>query len=377
MNAQFRKLLIIEVLIFIYSIICLIFSLSDYVFLGLTLVLTVGVCFFTKIDNRNQRFHLDYILLILISVIAYYILTYFSGFFVGFVYSTYSRRFLGIVRNIVISSILIFEVEFMRERIVKGGIYYRSILILAVLVFSLLELEQLFSINVFNSSTYFLEFFLSVFVPLVLKNVMLVFLCFYSNKTITILYQLLMSIPTYILGVFPNLGDYINATLLTIFPLIIMFFTLKVKDIKREKIENGRTIIKRKRMVMVVWTFCMIFTAFLLYLVSGIGRYYLMAIGSDSMTGVINKGDAVIIDKNAKTFKKGQVIAFKIEGKTIVHRIIKIEIDEYGTHYRTKGDYNNSEDGWLVDESNIVGSCLLKIPWIGWPSVLLGELISG
>lgn len=101
-----------------------------------------------------------------------------------------------------------------------------------------------------------------------------------------------------------------------------------------------------------------------------------MAIGSGSMTGTINKGDTVIIDKKSKIHKKGQVIAFKMENKVIVHRIVSVQITDKGTFYKTKGDFNESEDGWLLPESNIVGNCIIKIPVIGWPSVALSELLS-
>ena len=50
---------------------------------------------------------------------------------------------------------------------------------------------------------------------------MLTFVCYYSNKKVCFLYQLLMALPNYVLGIFPDLGDYVNSTFLTIMPLII------------------------------------------------------------------------------------------------------------------------------------------------------------
>lgn len=374
--SQLKKTLLIELIVFLFAILKTIFKFDDYLFIVLYGILTGIICFFVKVDNRDSRFQKDLILLIIISVLSYYIITYLLGFFIGFVYSTYSRRLLGIIRNIIIGVATIISTEFLRERIIKSGKYYKIPIIISVIIFSFLEINDIFSVNVLSANNLILEFILSVIVPLLLKNILLTFICYYSNKKLAILYSLLMTIPNYILGVFPNLGDYLTSTFQTIFPLIVMFFILKIKDTKREKVENGRILLKRKRISVVTLCFCLLLTFCLVYLVSGYGRYYIMAIGSDSMTGVINKGDTVIIDKKNHNYRKGQVIAFKMEGKVIVHRIIRVEITEKGTFYKTKGDYNEDEDGWMLTEDSILGCCILRLPLIGWPSVALSEIIN-
>lgn len=306
----------------------------------------------------------------------YYIISYLIGFFVGFVYSTYSRSLFGIIRNIVTSIIYIFLIENIRQRIIGAGRYYKLIIIGTVFIFTTFDIVNIFNSTILSSNRLILQFFLSIYLPMFFKNIFLTYLVYLSDKKVAILYQVAYIIPTYILGVFPDLGDYITSTFQTILPIILLFFVLKIKDTKREKIDSGRNLVKKKRLSYFVIGFCCIFTAILIYLVSGFGRYYLMAIGSGSMTGTINKGDTVIIDKKSKIHKKGQVIAFKMENKVIVHRIVSVQITDKGTFYKTKGDFNESEDGWLLPESNIVGNCIIKIPVIGWPSVALSELLS-
>ena len=376
MKKQLFKILFIEFIIFVFAFINLIFKVNDYLFIILFALLSLVLSLFLKVDNRDSRFEKDYYLLIVIAVLFYYVITYFIGFFIGFIYSTYSKRLLGILKNIIINSSVLFIEEYLREKIVKSGKFYKTCLIFAPLVFTFIELVLIFSFNIFSSKTILMQFILAIFIPLLLKNVMLTFVCYYSNKKVCFLYQLLMALPNYVLGIFPDLGDYVNSTFLTIMPLIIMFFILKLKDTKREKIENGRVLIRRKRVSLLVLTFCMFFIGIMVYLVSGFGRFSIMGIGSGSMTGVINKGDAVIIDKDNHNYVEGQVIAFKMREKIIVHRIIKVEITDKGTFFRTKGDFNESEDGWILQESNIIGCVILKIPVIGWPSVILSELIS-
>lgn len=377
MKNNLIKLILIELFIFAFSIFSLVTTfLNYYLFLGALLVILVLLYLILKIDKRAHRFNNDFILIIIIGILLYYIISYLLGFFVGFVYSTYSRKWIGIFRNVFRGILYIVLIENIRQRIVESGKYYKTVLIFSVIIFTLLDLVNIFNMSILSSNRLIVQFFLSVFLPLFFKNILLTYLIYVSNKRVTIIYQILYLIPTYILGVFPDLGDYINSTFQTILPIIILFFVLKTKDTKREKVTSGRELVRKKRLSYLVIGFCLVFTAILIYLVSGFGRFYLMAIGSGSMTGTIDKGDTVIIDKKSKVHKKGQVIAFKMEDKVIVHRIISIQITDKGTFYKTKGDYNKSEDGWLLPEENIVGNCILKIPLIGWPSVVLSEFLS-
>ena len=101
-----------------------------------------------------------------------------------------------------------------------------------------------------------------------------------------------------------------------------------------------------------------------------------MSIATASMTGTINKGDAVIVDSKDRNFKVGKVIAFYREGKVIVHRLVKIKEKDAEYIYITKGDYNDSEDVWKLKDKDIIGCVNFKIPYIGWPSVSLSEILN-
>ena len=112
-------------------------------------------------------------------------------------------------------------------------------------------------------------------------------------------------------------------------------------------------------------------------LVSGIGRYIVYTIGSGSMEPTIDVGDVVIIDKKDKEYVENDIIAFYHNDVILVHRIISVYEDDFGTYYQTKGDNNESSDSWLVKEKEIVGTYKLRIRWIGWPTVKLNEWLLG
>lgn len=113
----------------------------------------------------------------------------------------------------------------------------------------------------------------------------------------------------------------------------------------------------------------------LVILVSREFEYAMIAIGSGSMTGSINKGDAVIYKRydETKDLEAGDIIVFNKDNMIVIHRIVK-RYTIYGEEvYQTKGDANESADNWIVKQDDIVGTVEMRIPLIAWPSVLVNS----
>lgn len=93
---------------------------------------------------------------------------------------------------------------------------------------------------------------------------------------------------------------------------------------------------------------------------------------SPSMVPNINVQDAIIIARTSpEDLKQGDIISYLATdsyyaGKIITHRIIGIEKSKDGLLYRTKGDNNTVADGVLVQEKNVYGKVLFRIPKLGY-----------
>jgi signal peptidase len=101
--------------------------------------------------------------------------------------------------------------------------------------------------------------------------------------------------------------------------------------------------------------------------VPSIGPYKFMSVLSGSMSPIFNPYD-MIVDKTIETenIKKGDVITFRVDNKTLVtHRIIDIQSENGKMVYKTRGDANNVDDEKLVDVSKIEGAYLFRIPYGG------------
>jgi len=100
-------------------------------------------------------------------------------------------------------------------------------------------------------------------------------------------------------------------------------------------------------------------------------------VSSGSMIPTLNVGDIIIIRDGGTfgTLTQGDIIVFNsphIRNKVIVHRIYSIGETNDQVTIITKGDNNQSPDGWLVTEDHYLGKVILAIPKIG----LLSSVIS-
>lgn len=204
------------------------------------------------------------------------------------------------------------------------------------------------------------------------KNILLNYLSKKYGYVPCLLYRLLMDLYIYFLPITPKINTFIEAVLLLIFPYMIY---VVVKDLtEKKKKEPARRNVVLDRISTTVLTAVF---AVLVVLVSREFEYAMVAIGSESMHGQINKGDAVIYKRysTADELKVGDIIVFNKSNMMIVHRIVEVyplDDDEYA--YQTKGDANTSVDNWVVTQGDIVGTVKQRVLWIAWPSVLLNEL---
>ena len=88
-----------------------------------------------------------------------------------------------------------------------------------------------------------------------------------------------------------------------------------------------------------------------------------LTVETGSMSGTIEPGDLILIQKKDKYYS-GEIITFLPEGATIptTHRIVGYV--EGG--YKTKGDANKFDDGFVATEENYCGTVLFHIDKIGY-----------
>ena len=113
----------------------------------------------------------------------------------------------------------------------------------------------------------------------------------------------------------------------------------------------------------------------LIALISCKFRYGVIVIGSGSMTGSLDKGDAVIFEQyKGEPIKEGTVIIYQNEDIQTVHRVIKQENVNGEYRYITKGDKNQDSDEGYRTKNDIIGAIRFRIPYIGYPTLWLRDI---
>lgn len=96
-------------------------------------------------------------------------------------------------------------------------------------------------------------------------------------------------------------------------------------------------------------------------------------VNSWPITGGFLKGDVLVVTGvSDEDLEIGDVIVYDIEGQSvpIVHRVIDIKDGEVVT----KGDHNPTYDPWKAKK--IHGKAVVVVPFLGWPKLLLTQIIS-
>ena len=99
-------------------------------------------------------------------------------------------------------------------------------------------------------------------------------------------------------------------------------------------------------------------------------RYYTVL--TDSMKPEFVTGDMVIVKlKDSAEIQQGDIITFNPSSSSdayLTHRVTE-KIENYEgtgvTCFRTKGDANNAEDSFLIDEDRVIGTVAVAIPKLG------------
>ena len=91
---------------------------------------------------------------------------------------------------------------------------------------------------------------------------------------------------------------------------------------------------------------------------------------SGSMEPAYRTGSVIYVtEKDAETLEAGDVITFRLDGDTTAtHRITEVTEKDGEIAFRTKGDANELEDASLVSGSQVLGTPVFTIPYLGYVS---------
>lgn len=379
MKKGFNKIIILEIILLIFLLFnSFVFKIANmYVISGIMLPFLILMIVLNGFEKDNYRYKKDVLLNIIIFLLMYYFITYFLGLFSGFVKSSYSLSFINIIKNTFPVIVLILISELMRYVLFNKTKRNLPCLIIGCLLFVMVDVNTMVHIYDVKTALGITKMICLVVFPSITKNIFLTYLTMKVGYKNGIIYRLITELSTYLLPIFPDFGEYINVLLKTVLPIAIMarlnnmFNYYSVRKIKDSRYNS------RKLVLYSVITFALLT---IVLLTSGLFTYQALTIGSGSMSPAIEKGDVIILksmkNEEARKIKKGDVLVYNHDNKIIVHRVIKKSNNGETISFKTKGDYNNAKDSWIVKQEEVIGIVKFRIRWVGMPTVALNELLN-
>lgn len=302
-------------------------------------------------------------------LMTYMLIIYSLGIVLGFNRGYFTNNLIVLSKSILPIIVFNVELEFTRYLVIKNSVNNKKIIVIFTILSIILNVFIELNLGVLSTTEDKFIFLSTIIFPVIAKEL----LCTYMTNKITILpsvlYKLVINLYMYLLPIVPNLGNYIYSVINIIFPFLI-YRSLNKAVIRYEK--EKEKIKKTNRVVFAIPL--VIFFVILVILISGIFKYKMIAIATNSMSPTYRRGDAIVYEKiNIKDLKVGDVLAFQTSNVVVTHRIVQIWHQGNEYYFTTKGDNNNTEDIFHPREENVLGRVDYIVKYIGYPTVLINE----
>ncbi len=304
-------------------------------------------------------------------VLIYLILFYTIGLFIDYSYNPYSKGFNGLIINAFSVLLVVMLKEFIRN-ILLNNIYKQKIFhyFFITTIFIIFDLNFTLIKESFVDVDSFITIFIIYILPIISVNILSTYLCITNGFLPSLLYRSILSFIFLIVPIVPKYEDLYPALFDILFPLFT-FLIIRYKITKYNKNNKYIENINPKN-----WITCFILVIIILLFNLGTFNIRPTVVLSGSMRPYIHEGDLLLIEKcNIEDIKEKDIIEFKKEDFSIVHRVINISKEKGIIKITTKGDNNIKEDEGFVTQENLNGCLKYRIKYIGYPSYLIRKII--
>ena len=265
-----------------------------------------------RLDIRNDFKYRQTLKTVMICLLFYFILIYVGGLFTGFAKTIYSFGFTNLIYNIIPTLIYIVLMEFIRSIYINRSNNNKIIIVLSCIVFIIYDSFSKFYLYNLSVSDDLYEYIGLVILVSIARNIFLSILCSKSNVINCIIYRIITELYIFVVPIVPNFGPYINSVLEITLPLIIGLILMSPS----KRILPSPNMTKRGRISSIVVVSILLL---IILLNSGLIKYQMFVIGSNSMNPYIYRGDVIIArrtnSKEIKQIKKGEILVFRYDKK--------------------------------------------------------------
>jgi signal peptidase I len=308
---------------------------------------------------------------ILIYCLLYFILIYFLGIITGFNTVPYSHKIISIIKNIFLPITLIISKEFIRYMLIFKNRFSKRNVLLINFIFTLIDIVTVIDLYQFNTALLVFTFIGEVVLTSIYNNSLESLISYNNGPIPPIIFRLIMELYVYFVPIIPNLGIYLNTVITVCLPVLLILCLNKLcynyKNVSKKKVSISKMYITIP-LVIIFISVCS--------LVSGIFKYKIVAVASNSMIPVFERGDAVIYEKvnSVSNLNVGDILVFEQNDVIYIHRIVEIVYKNKEYNIYTKGDNNAYQDDFITTSKDVVGVVRQEVKYIGYPTIWVTEL---
>ncbi len=313
--------------------------------------------------NKQQVFFLLAVMGVL-SVVLYYLTILPFGF---------GRRSQGFTFGLIGKTVLPTAVIVVATELIRSVLLAQKSKVADVFAYLICVLGEVLLVSGFGVIERFNQFMdvmgLTLF-PALIANLTYQYLSKRYGAKPNIVYRLITTLYAPLIPIVSLIPDSLLAFAKLILPILIYWFI----DLLYEKKPLYATKRKSKWGYLGWGVFALLLVS-IVALTSNQFGVGMLVIGSESMTGEYNKGDAVLYEEyDDQTLKEGDVVVFRKGNSRIIHRVVEIERINGQNRYYTKGDANEDKDSGYITDESIIGVASVKIPYLGYPTIWLRDL---
>lgn len=200
-------------------------------------------------------------------------------------------------------------------------------------------------------------------------------LCHYLSRNYGVLpgivLRVMLSVYAVLIPYVPLMSEAIKVFIDLVFPLVLLWFINLLFGRQRTTRKRTKHISHAATAVACILMISMVM------IISCQFKYGALVIGSESMTGDLNVGDAAVYERyEDQIIKVGDIIVFRSGNSRVIHRVVKIENVDGNIIYFTKGDANEDIDLGYRTGSDILGIIKFKISYVGYPTIWMQDMFS-
>ena len=358
------------------SLICLIFFFTLFVSsLYLRIIIAsilLSLLFITKrfLHKKNiiSMYHKQVALLLGLLSILFLLVFYILGLYLGFTTSIIKFSLKTFALIILPTSIIIISSEIIRSIfLVEKSIFSKILTTIAMVLIDVSLYANINQMTTYAGFTNVIGF--SLFASIACNLLWNYTSIRYGYKP-AIVFRLVFTLYEFIIPVIPNVYTYFRCFLRIIYPYIIYLF-LEMLYARKEMV----VAVKDKRKDNIITFILLILMITIIMLISCEFKFGLLVIGTGSMEGTIDVGDAIVYESyDGQSVKEEQIIVFERNNMKVVHRVIDIKDINGIRRYYTKGDANTKKDTGYITSEEIIGLVKFKIKYIGYPTLALQQI---